>query len=102
MDRSKKLRKAVYTIDDTMKNKFPVNTKDAVEDEIAYCQKLMEVIEKEGSISGFPKVKEQLNLLKETVADDRTIADLRRSQMKKWAIRVQIPRFLDTNTHCNE
>jgi predicted DNA-binding transcriptional regulator len=71
MDRSKKLRKAVYTINETMKNKFPAkNTSDVLEDEIAYCQKLMDVIEKEGHISEFPKVKEQLNLLKETVADD--------------------------------
>jgi hypothetical protein len=71
MDRSKKLRKAVYSIDEGMKNKFPTkNTTDVLEDEIAYCQKLMDVIEKEGSISEFPKVKEQLNLLKETVADD--------------------------------
>jgi len=71
MDRSRKLRKAVYTIDETMKHKFPTKTTtDVLEDEIDYCQKLMDVIEKEGSLSGYPKVKEQLNLLKEIVADD--------------------------------
>lgn len=71
MDRSKKLRKAVYKIDETMKNKFPAKaTTDALEDEIDYCQKLIEVIEKEDSLTNYPKVKEQLNLLKETVADD--------------------------------
>jgi hypothetical protein len=79
MDRAKKLRKAVYKIDESMKSKFPAKTTtDAVEDEIKYCQQLIAVIEKEGSISGFPKVKEQLNLLKETVADD--IEQLRISQ----------------------
>ena len=71
MDRSKKLRKAVYSINEAIKNKFPTkNTKDVLEDEITYCQKLMDVIENEGHISEIPKVKEQLNLLKETVADD--------------------------------
>lgn len=71
MDRSKKLRKAVYKINETMKNKFPAkNTTDVLEDEIDYCQKLIEVIEKEESLIQYPKVKEQLNLLKETVADD--------------------------------
>ncbi|NMF01100.1 transposase [Aneurinibacillus aneurinilyticus] len=71
MDRSKKLRKAVYTIDETMKDKFPAKTTtDVLEDEIDYCQKLIDVIEKEGSISEYPKVKEKLNLLKETVAGD--------------------------------
>jgi len=71
MDRSKKLRKAIYKIDESMKNKFPAkNSKDVLEDEIDYCQKLIEVIEKENNLTQSPKVKEQLNLLKETVADD--------------------------------
>ncbi|MEK5390067.1 IS1182 family transposase [Margalitia sp. FSL K6-0131] len=71
MDRSKKLRKAIYSIDETMKDKFPVkNTTDVLENEIDYCQKLMDVIEKEDTLTQYPKVKEQLNLLKETVTDD--------------------------------
>lgn len=71
MDRSKKLRKAVYKIDESMKNKFPAkNTTDVLEDEIDYCQKLIQVIKNETRISEIPKVKEQLNLLKETVTDD--------------------------------
>ena len=71
MDRSKKLRKAIYKIDESMKNKFPAKTStDALEDELDYCQKLIDVIEKEEVLPHYPKVKEQLNLLKETVADD--------------------------------
>lgn len=71
MDRSKKLRKAVYKIDESMKTKFPSKTTtDVLEDEIEYCKKLIDVIENEGSISEYPKVKENLNLLKETVTDD--------------------------------
>ena len=71
MDRSKKLRKAIYQIDESMKIKFPdKNTTDVLEDEIDYCQKLVDVIEKEETLIQYPKVKEQLNLLKETVSDD--------------------------------
>jgi hypothetical protein len=71
MDRAKKLRKAVYKIDESMKYKFPSKTTtEALEDEIDYSQKLIAIIEKEDSISGFPKVKEELNFLKETVTDD--------------------------------
>lgn len=71
MDRSKKLRKAVYKIDESMKDKFPTKiTTDVLEDEISYCQKLIDVIEKEDSISRYPMAKEQLNLLKETISDD--------------------------------
>ena len=71
MDRSKKLRKSVYEIDENMKKKFPSKTTtDVLEDEIKYCQKLINVIEKEDTISEYPKVKEKLNFLKETLADD--------------------------------
>lgn len=71
MERSKKLRKAVYQVDEVMKEKFPSKTTtDVLEDEIAYSQDLVEVIEKEESLAEFPKVKEQLNLLKETIEDD--------------------------------
>lgn len=71
MDRSKKLRKAIYQIDENMKNKFPVkNSTDNLENELEYCQKLIDVIEKEDNLIEYPKVKEQLNLLRETVTDD--------------------------------
>lgn len=71
MDRSKNLRKAVYKINENLKNKFPTkNTTDVLENEIDYCQKLIDVIEKEGTLTQYPQVKEQLNLLKETIADD--------------------------------
>lgn len=71
MDRSKKLRKAVYKIDENMQKKFPAkNSTDTLEDEIHYCQKLIEVIEKENTLSQYPKIKEGVNLLKETVTDD--------------------------------
>jgi hypothetical protein len=71
MERSKKLRKVIYQVDETMKEKFPAKTKtDVLEDEIAYSQKLIQVIEKQESLIQYPKVKEQLNLLKETIEDD--------------------------------
>jgi transposase len=70
-DRSRKLRKAIYKIDESLKTKFPAkNTSDVLEDEIAYCQKLIEVVEAEGGVCALPKIKEPLNLLKETVEDD--------------------------------
>jgi hypothetical protein len=70
-DRSRKLRKAIYKVDESLKAKFPSkNTSDVLEDEIAYCQKLIDIIEAEGGVCALPKIKEPLNLLKETVADD--------------------------------
>lgn len=70
-DRSRKLRKAVYSVNESLKSKFPAkNTEDALEAEIDYCQKLITVLEAEGGVCELPKIKEPLNLLKETVADD--------------------------------
>lgn len=71
MDRSKKLRKTIYSIDENMKEKFPPkSTSNDLMDEIDYCQKLIRIVENEETIVNFPKVKEKLNILKETLEDD--------------------------------
>ncbi|WP_240422180.1 IS1182 family transposase [Paenibacillus periandrae] len=70
-DQARKLRKAVYTMNESAKVKMPVkNTTNVLEDEIAYCQKLIHFIETESGIAQVPKILEPLNLLKETVTDD--------------------------------
>ncbi|AEI44532.1 transposase IS4 family protein [Paenibacillus mucilaginosus KNP414] len=47
-DRARKLRKSVYTMDESLKAKMPAkNTSDVLEDEIEYCQKLVTFIELE-------------------------------------------------------
>lgn len=68
---SKRLRKAVYAIDEKMKEQFPPKVNNGIlEDELEYCQKLVNVIENTETISGYPAVKEKLNILKELVEDD--------------------------------
>lgn len=70
MEKSKLLRKAIYQVDENMKDQFPSKSNtDVLEDEIVYCQKLMEVVEKNEVIREYPKVKEKVNLLKETLED---------------------------------
>jgi len=70
-DQARKLRKAVYSINETIKANMPAkNTNDALEDEISYCEKLIAFIETESGVALVPKVLEPLNLLKETVEDD--------------------------------
>lgn len=61
-DRSKKLRKSIYEIDENIKNTLPLkNTVDDLESEIQYCQELVETIEKNEVIASYPKVREKLN-----------------------------------------
>ena len=100
IDRSKKLRKAVYQIDETMKNKFPnKNTTDVLEVEINYCQTLIGVIEKEDVLTQYPKIKEQLNLLKETVADDVEHLQISEDQDAKVGHKTADSSFFGYKTH---
>ncbi|MGG4550600.1 IS1182 family transposase [Rossellomorea marisflavi] len=70
--RSKTVRKSIYAIDESMKEKFPEKpTSDDLEAELEYSQRLVEVIEKEPTLVALPSLKEPLNLLKETMEDDR-------------------------------
>jgi len=100
MDRSKKLRKAIYQIDESMGNKFPVkNTTDVLEDEIKYCQELIDVIDKEETLVEYPKVKEQLNLLKETVTDDIEHLQSSKDKDAKVGHKTADSAFFGSKTH---
>ncbi len=69
-EKSRSARKAVYKIDESMKDKFPVKiTSNEVKDELTYCKEIISVIEQEPQIAQMPSVKEKLNVLKEVVED---------------------------------
>ncbi|MEH6944592.1 transposase, partial [Bacillus sp. JJ722] len=70
VEKSKLLRKAVYQVDEKMKEKFPSKpTTNELVDELDYCQKVIQVIEKEETIRHYPNIKEKLNYVKEIVED---------------------------------
>lgn len=100
MDMSRKLRKSVYEIDETMKEKFPSKTTtDVLEDEIEYYQKLVNIIEKEDTISHYPKVKEKLNLLKETLDDDIEHLQISQDEDAKLGHKTADSSFFGYKTH---
>lgn len=100
MNHSKKLRKSVYEIDESMKKKFPSkSTTNELEDEIEYCQKLMDVIENEETVSNYPKVKEKLNLLKETVNDDIEHLRISEDEDAKVGHKTKDTSFFGYKTH---
>ncbi len=71
IEQSKLLRKTIYQVNEDMKLKFPKKVNSGLlEDTLDYCQDLVEVIEAEDNLSRYPKVKEKLNLLKETIEYD--------------------------------
>ncbi|TBL75611.1 IS1182 family transposase [Paenibacillus thalictri] len=100
MDRALKLRKAFYKADESLKAKFPAkNTSDVLENEISYCQKLIAVLEAEGGICELPKIKEPLNLLKETVAEDLEQLQISEDQDAKIGHKSAESSFFGYKTH---
>lgn len=98
--RSKNLRKTIYKIDEKMKNKFPVKpTTESLEDEIEYCQRLIDVIEDEVVLPEYPKVKEGLNYLKEILTDDIEQLQITEDQDARIGHKTQDTSFFGYKTH---
>ena len=69
-ERSKQVRKAVYTYQEDWKGKMPLkNDSNDLEKEIIYSKELETLLEASPTISQVPAVKEKLNLLKESIDD---------------------------------
>lgn len=69
-ERAKLLRKMAYSVDDDIKEQLPQkHIGDNLEQELSYCSELIDFISKNEIISNYPKVKEKLNLLQETIED---------------------------------
>jgi hypothetical protein len=64
-----------------------------------YCHELIDVIEKEETLTQYPKVKEQLNLLKETIADDIEHLQISEDQDAKVGHKTADSSFFGYKTH---
>jgi transposase len=99
-ERSKLLRKTVYTFDDQFKERMPQkNTDNDLEKELAYCKELEKRIENEPSISSIPTVNEKLNLLKETVEDTQENLTLSKDANAKIGHKSAESSFFGYKTH---
>lgn len=69
-EKSKLLRKTVYKYQASIKEKFPSKpTTGSLEDELAYTNAIIDVIEKEEQLEQLPAVKEKINIVKEIIDD---------------------------------
>ncbi len=60
-EQSKNLRRTVYEVDETMKEKFPnKNTEDSLEKELEYCKQLLSIVKDNEDVCSYPKVQEKL------------------------------------------
>jgi hypothetical protein len=99
-ERAKLLRKAVYAIDEDMKDHMPKkNDSDDLENELAYCRKLEKCIESDPTLSHIPAIKEKLNLLKETVEDTQENYTLSKDRDAKTGHKSADSSFFGYKTH---
>lgn len=69
-ERARQLRKAVYSTNESWKGRMPAKNEDNdLGHELSYCDELEKAIGSDEILCSLPKVKEKLNLLKETIED---------------------------------
>jgi transposase len=99
-ERSKLLRKAVYTVDEDMKDGMPEkNDSNDLEKELSYCRKLEKHIGSDQTLSLIPAVKERLNLLKETIEDTQENYTLSKDRDAKTGHKSADSSFFGYKTH---
>lgn len=99
-EQSKKLRRTIYEVDETMKEKFPdKNTEDSLEKELEYCKQLIDVVKENEKICSYPKVQEKLNLLEESVSDDMEHLETSKDEDAKIGHKTADTSFFGYKTH---
>ena len=99
-ERSKQLRKVVYSYDESWKDQMPKkNVDNDLEKELLYCKELERVIDYDASISSIPAVQTKLNLLKETVEDTSENLQFSKDQDAKIGHKSADSAFFGYKTH---
>lgn len=99
-EQSKKLRRAVYEIAETIKDMFAdKNTEDSLEKEPEYCNSLIAVIKEKEELCSYPKVREKLNLLEESVNDSLEHLEISKDADAKTGHKTSDTSFFGYKTH---
>lgn len=85
INESKKLRKMVYMVDESMHDKMPKKREATglLEDEITYVRELLIVLKEDGRFEQLPDTKEQMNLLEEMIEDTEIELEYSKDQEAK-------------------
>lgn len=98
---SKNLRKNIYRLDETMKKMMPRKREASgiLEDEIKYCNELLDVINKDGRFLDVPQIEENINLLKEVIEDTEIELEYSKDQDAKIGHKTADTAFFGYKTH---
>lgn len=98
--RSQQLRKCLYSNDDTIKESLPAkNDDDNLEHELAYTQALVEKVSEDEVLINIPKIKERLNMLKETLEDIQDHYTTSRDKDARIGHKTRDDQFFGYKTH---
>lgn len=99
--RAKDLRKAVYTVDPSMKEKMPKKRESSglLEDEMSYCEELIKLVDADPRMDVFENVKERNNYLKEGLEDTQIELEYSKDQDAKVGHKTADTSFFGYKTH---
>jgi transposase len=99
-ERARQLRKVVYSTDENWKDRMPKKNEDNdLEQELLYCETLEKAIESDEVLRSYPKVKEKLNLLKETIQDTQDHYTLSKDSDARIGHKTEDSSFFGYKTH---
>lgn len=99
-ERAKQLRKVIYNTDESWKERMPQkNESNDLEQELSYCHKLKEIIQKDEVLSSMPKVKEKINMLIETIDDTEDHYTLSKDSDARIGHKTNESSFFGFKTH---
>lgn len=98
---AKKLRKSVYAIDETMKEKMPKKREASglLEDQIEYTKELIKLLKKDERFTTFPAIKEEIDMLEETMMDTEVELEYSKDQDAKIGHKTADTSFFGYKTH---
>ena len=98
---SKELRKKIYKLDATMKEKMPKKREASglIEDEILYCNELLELLDNDGRFVEIPSIEENMNLLREIIEDTNVELEYSKDQDAKIGHKTADTEFFGYKTH---
>lgn len=99
-ERAKQLRKSLYQVDELIQSDLPEQSDtDDLDEELAYCQQLIDAVEANESLITIPKIKEKTNRLKETITDDLNHLNSLGKDEAKIGYKSEDYAFLGYKTH---
>lgn len=98
---AKELRKSVYKIDENMHDKMPKKRESSgiLEDQIEYTKELLKVVKRDKRFTNLPAIKEQIDLLEETMMDTEYEIEYSKDQDARIGHKTADTSFFGYKTH---